>query len=219
MKRYFIGIKDLPTNYLIKYFKTKTSLFRHYQYVLLKQFGINFKGTVIEIGGEKHYEHNKFFPNATKYICSNIGRDYDTFLDITNTGFKDKSQDAYICISVLEHVPDVQKAIQEINRTLKPGGKLLLIVPFAHPFHDDVDFWRLSETSYTQFFSDYDIESFIHLGGIFSTCANAFQRPKGKISLRYFVYKIIGIIILLVGRAIETIDNVPIGYGIYAIKR
>jgi SAM-dependent methyltransferase len=219
MQKVIIGINDLPSNYLFKYYKSKTSLFRNYQYILLKKLGVHFKETVIEIGGETHYQHHKFFPYAKKFICTNVGRDYDIYLDITRTEFDDNSQDAYICISVLEHIPDIQKAIYEIKRTLKPGGKLLLVVPFAHAFHDDVDFWRLSESAYFKLFDDFKIEKFIHLGGIFSTCANAFQRPKGKITLRYLIYKTIGLIILFFGKFFEKIDTLPIGYGIYAIKK
>jgi ubiquinone/menaquinone biosynthesis C-methylase UbiE len=47
--------------------------------------------------------------------------------------------DAIICISVLEHVFEYDKAINEIERVLKPGGKLLLTVPFGFPHHDKVD--------------------------------------------------------------------------------
>jgi len=46
---------------------------------------------------------------------------------VTNLPFGDNEFDALICIEVLEHVPDTEKAIQEMARVLKPGGKVFII--------------------------------------------------------------------------------------------
>ena len=35
--------------------------------------------------------------------------------------------DAVFCFEVLEHIPDTEKAVAEMARVLKPGGKLLII--------------------------------------------------------------------------------------------
>lgn len=51
--------------------------------------------------------------------------------DLTNTPFESNSFDIVICSHVLEHVPDDLKAMGEIRRILKPGGRALLLVPLA----------------------------------------------------------------------------------------
>ena len=51
--------------------------------------------------------------------------------DVTALGFPDASHDIVISCDVLEHVADYQAALNEIARVLKPGGRLLLTVPFA----------------------------------------------------------------------------------------
>lgn len=43
--------------------------------------------------------------------------------------------DAAICLAVLEHVRDPDDVMRELFRVLKPGGMLLLDVPFLQPEH------------------------------------------------------------------------------------
>ena len=51
--------------------------------------------------------------------------------DLANMPFESDSFDIVICSHVLEHVPDDLKAMREIRRILKPGGRALLLVPLA----------------------------------------------------------------------------------------
>jgi ubiquinone/menaquinone biosynthesis C-methylase UbiE len=48
---------------------------------------------------------------------------------IDNTNFPDQSFDAVVAVSVLEFVPDIQKAITEIKRILKKEGVFITICP------------------------------------------------------------------------------------------
>lgn len=196
----------------------ENSLFRHYQNLFLQQYGKELTGRVVELGCEKKYRHSRYFPNASEVICTNIDREYDEYLDITDMPFEDGSQDAYVCISVLEHVPEVGKALSEIDRTLKVGGKLLMTVPFAYPRHDVKDYWRLSESAYEDFLHDYEVKAFVHLGGRISTIVDVFQRPKQKVNKRYAVYKIFGLLVVLALKHFDTLDDFPLGYGVYAVK-
>jgi SAM-dependent methyltransferase len=55
----------------------------------------------------------------------------------------DASVDGVLCEMVLEHVPAARRAIEEILRVLKPGGRLYVAVPFLWPFHASPhDYWR-----------------------------------------------------------------------------
>jgi len=49
--------------------------------------------------------------------------------------FRDGSFDAVISIAVLEHVTDPFACARELYRVVKPGGKLLISVPFLQPEH------------------------------------------------------------------------------------
>src|SRR2546423_1199331 len=62
--------------------------------------------------------------------------------DIHALPFPDASFDAVICSSVLYHqwVSDVEGAVREMHRVLRPGGALLINVPafsFLHSAHDE----------------------------------------------------------------------------------
>ena len=46
--------------------------------------------------------------------------------------FADNSFDVVICSEVLEHLPDVDAALDEITRIVKPGGRFALSVPRGH---------------------------------------------------------------------------------------
>jgi len=50
--------------------------------------------------------------------------------DVTALSFDDRALDVIISCDVLEHVPDYRQALEEFARVLKPGGRLLLTVPF-----------------------------------------------------------------------------------------
>ena len=53
----------------------------------------------------------------------------DIKADICALPFDDNSFDWVLCNHVLEHIPNDTKAMQELYRVLKPGGKALLQVP------------------------------------------------------------------------------------------
>lgn len=67
------------------------------------------------------------------------------FGDAQQLPFGDASFDWLVVLDVLEHLPRPQASLIEAARVLRPGGKVLLHVPFAYPLHDrPYDFWRLT---------------------------------------------------------------------------
>jgi len=44
----------------------------------------------------------------------------------TNLNFQDETFDIVLCIEVLQHVPDTQRAVSEMCRVLKKGGRILI---------------------------------------------------------------------------------------------
>jgi SAM-dependent methyltransferase len=82
----------------------------------------------------------------------------DIICDIENIPFKDNSVDYIINIAVLEHVPNPQKVIAEINRILKPGGKIYCFIPFMQPFHaSPYDFQRFTYEGMKHQFREFKI--------------------------------------------------------------
>lgn len=58
--------------------------------------------------------------------------------DVTALSYRDAVMDAVVCQDVLEHVPDYRAALRELVRVLKPGGRLVLTVPFYDASPDSV---------------------------------------------------------------------------------
>ncbi len=52
------------------------------------------------------------------------------FEDATRLDMRDDSVDVLVSCDVLEHIPDHQAALEEFGRVVRPGGHLVLTVPF-----------------------------------------------------------------------------------------
>jgi hypothetical protein len=64
-------------------------------------------------------------------------------------GVADDTYDCIILTQVLQYIDDLPSAVAETFRILKPGGTVLVTVPFMMPLDDQhaVDFWRLTPNS------------------------------------------------------------------------
>jgi SAM-dependent methyltransferase len=112
------------------------------------------RGDILDFGcGSKPYE--LLFKNANSYVGVDIeasGHDHenskiDYFYDGRALPFQDEFFDAVVCFEVLEHVFNIEEVLAEIYRVLKPGGQLLISIPFAWEEHEiPYDFARY--TSY-----------------------------------------------------------------------
>ncbi len=98
-------------------------------------------------GQGKHYRD--YFAMANSYRTSEIteGFDTDMVIDVRSMPeIRDALFDCVFCSGVLEHVDRYQDALSEISRVLKPGGILLLGLPFRQSLHmAPYDFWRFTE--------------------------------------------------------------------------
>ncbi len=129
-------------------------IIRHGLYKSISKFSLGLSGDILDFGcGSKPYEC--LFKNAKQYVGVDIkvsGHNHvdskvDFFYDGLKLPFDDKKFDAAVCFEVIEHVFNVDEVFTEIHRVLKPGGRLLLSIPFAWDEHEaPYDFARY--TSY-----------------------------------------------------------------------
>ncbi|HWZ23214.1 MAG TPA: class I SAM-dependent methyltransferase [Cytophagaceae bacterium] len=69
---------------------------------------------------------------AINYISTDLSGNFiaDFRYDITHLAIADASIDLIICYHVLEHIENDRKALSELYRVLKPGGKAIIQTPF-----------------------------------------------------------------------------------------
>lgn len=59
--------------------------------------------------------------------------DVDMYFSVLKMPFKRESVDAFIMINVFHHIPNAKLFLQEMQRTLKTGGKVIMIEPTNTP--------------------------------------------------------------------------------------
>lgn len=109
-------------------------------------------GRVLDIGCADRWAQRWVGPE-----CTYLGLDHsitggglynakpDVFADAAKLPLSDESVDTVILLEVLEHLRQPISALSEIHRVLRPGGRLLLTMPFLYPIHDAPhDFQRLT---------------------------------------------------------------------------
>ncbi len=99
----------------------------------------------LQIGVKEKYGA-KFGPNWVSVDLYDKREFIDFHYDIQDLKFEDNEFDIIVCISILEHIPYPEKAIQELCRVLKPGDAIWVQLPFNFPYHGSYnnDYWRVS---------------------------------------------------------------------------
>lgn len=115
--------------------------------------------TVLDAGAGT-CQYRFFFPHVNYESCDfhaifeKEAISLHTFIcSLESIPVSDNSYDAIICTQVLEHVEHPKKALSELYRILKPGGKLFMTVPLM---------WQVHDAPYHYFnFTKYGLESII----------------------------------------------------------
>ncbi|HEY0876059.1 MAG TPA: class I SAM-dependent methyltransferase [Vicinamibacterales bacterium] len=101
-------------------------------------------GRTLDLGAQNG-PYAAFFPNR---IALDIkpGRGVAVIGDAQALGIATAAVDVVLCTEVLEHLPEPQRALDEMFRVLKPGGTLLLTTRFLFPIHDAPhDYFRFTK--------------------------------------------------------------------------
>lgn len=117
----------------------------------------------------------------------------DIISDITQIPLENNSMGAILCTEVFEHIPDVLSALKEFQRLVRPGGYLVITVPFnsyTHfaPFH--------FATGFNRFFFEkhlpdlgFEIKD-LQFNGNYFECLAVEMRHIKRVSAKYAAKKI-----------------------------
>lgn len=85
-------------------------------------------GPIVELGSGAGFI-KKVIPKAiTSDVISGSG--IDRVFSATKIPFKNNSVSAFLMMDVLHHIKNPEKALREMERCLKPGGKIVMIEPY-----------------------------------------------------------------------------------------
>lgn len=116
----------------------------------IQSMSASIKGKTLDIGcGQKPY---KMLFASTEYIGLEIdtvenrkNKHADFYYDGKIFPFNKNEFDSVVMFQVFEHVFNPDEVLSEVNRVLKPGGNILLTVPFVWDEHEQpYDFARYS---------------------------------------------------------------------------
>lgn len=94
---------------------------------------------------------------ATKYAEGLYYSSKVETADLLDLHFEEATFDWVICNHVLEHIPNDRKAMLEIFRVLKPGGKAILQVPYSPLLKETFEDEHIkSETEREKYFGQFD---------------------------------------------------------------
>ncbi len=160
IKRLFLEVKDAIIG------------IRRFQYAELKKFSRNIRDkTILELGsgkkvsGKHKYSAKKYFHDSNRFVMTDINKEFGhKIFDITKDSEKNK-YDIILCLNVLEHLMDYEKAVENLRSSLKKGGEVFVAVPFLYPLHDEpCDFLRYTEHALKKMFSKFSNVKIRHYG-------------------------------------------------------
>ena len=109
---------------------------------------------VLDVGcGKKPYL--PYFSTAAEYVGLDVVPNPFAELQgpVEELPVPDASFDLVLCIQVLEHADDPARAVRELHRVTRPGGRVLASTHGTQPYHPSpADYWRWTHTGLARLF-------------------------------------------------------------------
>ncbi|MBZ0308765.1 MAG: class I SAM-dependent methyltransferase, partial [Anaerolineae bacterium] len=138
-------------------------------YAHLREWLPQIQGRVLDVGcGPKPYQ--RWMINVTEYVGLDLPHNPAADIHVKpdkRWPLPESSFDVVLCSQVIEHVQNLRLTLAEIDRVLKPGGRLILSAPFIYNLHGPQDFRRFSAAELEQLLApNYILQTVMIEGGI-----------------------------------------------------
>ncbi|MGE5141715.1 MAG: class I SAM-dependent methyltransferase [Rudaea sp.] len=158
------------------------------------------------------------------YIGLEIGIDAHPAIpgDAHRLPFCQGAMDGVLMVSVLEHLYDPIRAVDEVLRVLKPGGIFFSYAPFYHPFHASPhDYFRFTAEGYRYLLRGFSEKRVISGGNYLAVLNDVVSLPLARAGRAGRL--LAKLIELPVGFAFRRMDgrlgsDVAVGFGAWARK-
>jgi len=154
----------------------------HYLYSLnLSEFG-----SVLVVGAGRD-PYRDLFPQAKDYLRFDIMRVpgiTDVVGDALAMPFESERFECILATEVFEHLSNPFAFVAEVHRVLKPGGTVVLTVPFMYHQHaDPYDYWRPTRKALLTLF-----ETFAEVNVV--SCGNRLHVISDLITTAFYPYRV-----------------------------
>ena len=172
------------------------------------------QGLVLDVGGKRINERGAFRPpQSDQWYALNITRpEYPHVIsDAHHLPVEDACADTLICTEVLEHVADPQQVVAELSRILRPGGHLILSIPFLIPVHGDpFDFQRFTPHGLSRLLTmhHFEVLELQPMGLFFTTISDLIRFPLSKIPSALLRWSV-GLPFMLLATLLVRLDDQP----------
>ena len=116
------------------------------------------------------------------------------------------SFDVVLCTETLEHIADTLRFLDEVRRALRPGGRVILTVPFAARWHFiPHDYWRFTPSGLMRVLTQAgftDVQVYARGNALTVACYKVealilpFVFPQGESFVRKLAMQAIGVLLL-----------------------
>lgn len=206
---------------------------RHLLLKFMTEHAPKFQGFVLDVGGGTG-RYRGLFPHVVRYavLDPDASKHADIVAGAEDIPLEDGSVDGIVCTQVLGDVWDVELAVREMVRVLKPGGLLLVTESAVAELHDEPhDYWRVSGETLSRLFGDgCEVLVLEQRGGYHALQAqqgiryligryNLYERPLlGRVAHCYAL--LVGHVALYRDRRAKADDDgFAIGYNLLARKK
>lgn len=179
----------------------------------------HFKGRLLDLGCGEVPFYAAYRDRVSEIICVDWdGTDHDSihvdqFCDLTRDLPFGEEFDTVLISDVLEHIPNPDNVWREIYRVIKPGGRVLLNVPFFYQLHEQpYDFYRYTEYALERFakLNGFHVVYLESIGGVPEIIADILAKMTHRIPLVAMAIQRLALLLKPISR--RTSATFPFGY-------